>query len=851
MDKHICVGLLAHVDSGKTTLSEALLYKTGAIRSLGRVDNRNAFLDTNAMERARGITIFSKQAQLKTEGLELTILDTPGHVDFSAEMERTLQVLDYAVLVINGSEGVQGHTETLWRLLLRLRIPVFIFVNKMDQSQLRRNQLMEQLRNKLSSSCVDFTTTDYEEIAMCQEEALEYFLENDCVTDEHIRGMIADRKLFPVYFGSALKLEGIDELISGLSKYSVIKKYPKEFGAKVYKIARDEQGNRLTFLKVTGGVLKTRQQIGDEKINQLRVYSGDKFTPAMEVLAGHICAAAGLMETYAGQGLGTEHASEMPVLEPVLNYELLLPADVDAVQLLPKLRQLEEEEPELHIVWNPLLKKIQVQIMGTVQIEVLQSLIRERYGVEVTFGTGSIVYKETIKNIVEGVGHFEPLRHYAEVHLLLEPKEAGSGLEILSDCSEDMLDRNWQRLILTHLHEKEHIGVLAGMPITDMRITLKAGKAHQKHTEGGDFRQATYRALRQGLMQAESVLLEPFYSFTLELPLENVGRAMSDLERMHAVFTLEQNGTDAGKSVITGLVPVSTLGDYQTEVIAYTKGQGQLSCCLKGYGPCHNEAEVIEQIGYDAESDVENTSASVFCSHGAGFTVNWREVPSYMHLESILGKKTDEESALTGKQLSRRVSDEPMGTDEIDAILKETYFANSKAQSNKWKRKGGIPEAHFVYKGKEQNQNTNENYLLVDGYNIIFAWKELSELAKVNIDGARGRLLDIMCNYQGMKKCRLIVVFDAYRVKGHDEEILDYNNIHVVYTREAETADHYIERFAHENGRKYNVRVATSDGLEQIIIRGNGCRLVSAREFEMEVYDLEQSIRDEYLGKSY
>lgn len=859
--KKLVMGIIAHVDSGKTTLSEALLYQTGVIRSLGRVDNRNAFLDTNDLERARGITIFSKQARLKTEELELTLLDTPGHVDFSAEMERSLQVLDYAILVVNGSEGVQAHTDTLWRLLMRYRIPAFIFVNKMDQSQLTKAQLMEQLTNRLSSGCVDFTVPDAEEIAMCDEASLEYFLEYGSVSDELIIRLIAERKLFPVYFGSALKVSGIEELIAGIARYAKETEYQDKFAAKVYKISRDEQGSRLTFLKVTGGTLKAKQLIGEEKINQIRVYSGEKFNSVNEAAAGQICAVTGLLETYAGQGIGAEQGSEMPLLEPVLNYELKLPEQTDALQMLPKLRQLEEEEPELHIVWNPLLRRIQVQIMGTVQIEILQSLIKERFGVDVTFGTGNIVYKETIKNVVEGVGHFEPLRHYAEVHLLLEPGDAGSGLEFAADCSEDILDRNWQRLILTHLHEKEHIGVLAGMPITDMKITLKTGRAHQKHTEGGDFRQATYRALRQGLMQAESVLLEPYYSFRLEIPTVNVGRAMSDLERMQASFQLEQDTTDIQnpKAVITGSVAVSALGDYQTEVVAYTKGTGQLSCRLKGYEPCHNTEEVLENIGYDAESDVENTASSVFCSHGAGFTVPWNEVSTYMHLESILGNKikdTEEDSYeqrkfLTGKQSSRMVSDEVLGTDEIDEILRKTYYANSKSSGNQWKRKKGTPEAHFVYKGTEHNQNTRQSYLLVDGYNIIYAWKELSELAKVNIDGARGRLLDIMCNYQGMKKCNLIVVFDAYRVAGHDTEFLDYHNIHVVYTKEAETADHYIERFAHENGKKYNVRVATSDGLEQIIIRGNGCQLVSAREFESEVAELEQHIRDEYLDRTY
>lgn len=856
--KNRVIGLLAHVDSGKTTLSEALLYQTGMIRSLGRVDNRNAFLDTNQLERARGITIFSKQAQIKTEKYEITLLDTPGHVDFSAEMERALQVLDYAILVISGSAGVQGHTETLWRLLMRYKVPVFLFVNKMDQTQYMRSQLMEQIKNKLNSACVEFTVPDMEEVALCDENVLNYFLEHGIVTEEQISSLIVERKLFPVYFGSALKLSGIDELLEGISKYTTEISYPEEFGARIYKISRDQQGNRLTFLKVTGGSLKVRQQIGNEKVNQLRIYSGDKFSTVNEVKAGQICAAAGLLETSAGQGLGKEAAAEMPLLEPILNYELILPENVDALQMLPKLRMLEEEEPELHIVWNELLKEIQIQIMGTVQIEVLQTLIRDRFGVEVTFGTGNIVYKETIKNVVEGVGHFEPLRHYAEVHLLLEPKEPGSGLEFAADCSEDVLDRNWQRLVLTHLHEKEHVGVLAGMPITDMKITLKSGRAHLKHTEGGDFRQATYRALRQGLMCAESVLLEPYYAFRLELPEENVGKAMSDFDRMNAAFQLSQNDSaqQEGRAVLTGSVPVSRLGEYQTEVIAYTKGRGQFSFQLKGYEPCHNTEEVLERIGYDAEADSENTASSIFCSHGAGFSVAWDEVAKYMHLDSVLTSLTetnapDELKPLTGKQSSRMVSDVTLGTDEVDAILKATYYANSKIGKNSYTKKRETVQPHYVYKGTEPNQNSRENYLLVDGYNIIFSWDELNELAKVNLDSARGRLLDIMCNYQGMKKCHLIVVFDAYRVSGHDTEFLDYHNVHVVYTKEAETADHYIERFAHENGRKYNVRVATSDGAEQVIIRGNGCQLVSAREFEKEIADLEQHIRDEYLGKSY
>lgn len=867
---NIVIGMLAHVDAGKTTLSESLLYSTGAIRTLGRVDNKNTFLDTDKVERARGITIFSKQAQFNlNNGLTVTLLDTPGHVDFSAEMERTLQVLDYAILVISGADGVQGHTKTLWQLLAHYRIPTFIFVNKMDQPGTNRARLLEQLNNLLSGSVIDFSYSsaiDMEAVALCDEELLEKHLNDALITADDIAGLISDRKLFPCFFGSALKITGISELITGLETYLRFKKYPESFGAKVYKITRDNQGNRLTHLKVTGGSLSTRMPINDnEKINQIRIYSGEKYSTANEIIAGGICAVTGLESSFAGQSLGMDIVSTVPMLEPVLTYQLLLPDDSDPLLVLPKLRLLEEEDPQLHIVWNEFLKEIHLQVMGAVQIEVLQNIITDRFGITVKFGAGNIVYKETITDTVEGVGHFEPLRHYAEVHLILEPGERGSGITYNVDCDTDRLDKNWQRLILTHLYERHHTGVLTGSPLTDIVITLVGGRAHQKHTEGGDFRQATYRAVRQGLMQAASILLEPYYNFTLELPQANVGRAMTDLERMHAEFELACSGTQLSFSdeatdlaVITGTVPVATFADYQSELISYTKGLGRVSLQHGGYKPCHDTKEVISSIGYDAEHDTANPSSSVFCSHGAGVIVPWYEVFEHMHVESILAERikeisADTETALQNpKRTSRTVSDKFLGTEEVDAILRDTYYANSSSDTRQRKpfsKAKSDSSVTYVYKGKETVQNQGISYLLVDGYNIIFAWNELKELAASSLDAARSKLLDILCNYQAMKKCELIVVFDAYRVQNHSAEFLDYQNIHVVYTKEAETADMYIERFAHEHGRKHYVRVATSDGLEQIIIIGQGCHLVSAREFEQEVKEVAEHIRNEYLNR--
>lgn len=873
--KHICMGIVAHVDAGKTTLSEALLYLSGSIRKIGRVDNKDAFLDTYALERARGITIFSKQAELFMGERRVTLLDTPGHVDFSAEMERTLQVLDYAILVISGADGVQGHTMTLWRLLEKYHIPVFLFINKMDQSGTDKLKLLETLKGRLSDNCIDFSgdygEVFYEETAMGDETALEEFLENGVVSDDHLRRMISERKIFPCYFGSALKLMGVEEFMAGMEQFMAAPEYSREFGAKIFKIARDDQGNRLTYMKITGGVLKVRsmlpyqsgnndaQGLSGEKVNQIRIYSGDKFETVNEVMAGDVCAVTGPVLTRPGQGLGIEAASQRPMLTPVLTYQVLLSEGCDPAVMLPKLRQLEEEEPELHIVWNEQLREIQAQIMGEVQVEILQSLIEQRFGVGVSFGNGNIVYKETILNRVEGVGHFEPLRHYAEVHLILEPAAPGSGLVFEAQCSEDMLDRNWQRLILTHLAEREHRGVLAGFPITDMKIILAAGRAHLKHTEGGDFRQATYRAVRQGLMQAECVLLEPFYNFRLEIPDKMLGRALNDMDRLGAVFEAPQQSGDM--AVLCGSAPVASMRDYPKEVIAYSRGQGRIFCTFKGYERCHNQDEVIEAIGYDAERDTDNPPGSVFCAHGAGFNVSWQQVPDYMHLESALKKfennsndfaDENNNGTLDGSSGENGYEDELwIDTEEIDSILERTYYANrrGKAAPRPGIRRRSVTEFSAPQTRSYRPPKDAEQYLLVDGYNIIFAWDDLKEMAKDNIDGARWRLMDILCNYQAIRKCHLIVVFDAYKVIGNVTSVSEYKNIHVVYTKEAETADQYIEKFAHENARKYNVTVATSDGLEQMIIRSKGCGLLSAREFLAEVTQAGELIQKEYIEK--
>ena len=855
--ENIVMGILAHVDAGKTTLSEGMLYLSGTVRKLGRVDHKDAFLDTYSLERDRGITIFSKQAVFSLGNRRINLLDTPGHVDFSAEMERTLQVLDYAVLVISGADGVQGHTETLWKLLKLYEIPTFIFINKMDQPGTDRESLLTELKERLDEGCIVFgkgkNVESLEEIAMTDEAVLDYFMEHETVRNEDICRLIRERKIFPCYFGSALKLDGVQELLAGFEEYMKPFDGKKEFGARVFKISRDDKGERLTFLKVTGGKLVVKMPINkEEKINQIRIYSGAKYEAVNEVEAGGVCAVTGLSSSYIGQGLGVEKGTAAPFLEPVLTYQMILPEGADTTKVLRELKQLEEEEPLLNIVWNPALEEIHVQLMGEVQTEILKTMIAERFHLDVEFGTGKIVYKETIKSPVVGVGHYEPLRHYAEVHLKMEPLEAGSGLVFDTDCSEDVLDRNWQRLILTHLQEREHPGVLTGAPITDMKITIVAGRAHLKHTEGGDFRQATYRAVRQGLKSAESLLLEPWYSFVLEVPSEQVGRAMSDIGQMNGSFEGPEAEDKQGMVRLTGTAPASEMRDYQREVWAYTKGRGRITLTLKGYEPCHNAEEVIEEIGYDSERDVDNPTGSVFCAHGAGFLVKWDEVPEYMHIkEDFLAEKPGiEQDEVMAVQMgnhcnysggySSSYDDDP----ELLTIMEREFGSKQKERerySSYRKQTVSTPVRHTTV--IKENEPKKE-YLLVDGYNIIFAWEELNELAKASIDAARNKLMDILSNYQGFIGCTLILVFDAYKVKGNQGEVQKYHNIYVVYTKEAETADQYIEKTTHEIGRKYKVTVATSDALEQVIVMGQGAYRISARDFYEEVERTEKQIRE-------
>lgn len=849
--KQLCVGLLAHVDAGKTTLSEGLLYESGQLRRLGRVDHRDAFLDTDAQERERGITIFSKQARLSLDGLDLTLLDTPGHVDFSSEMERTLQVLDYAVLVISGTDGVQGHTATLWRLLARYHVPTFLFVNKMDLAGTDRAALLEQLHSRLSGGCVDFSAPDWEEsAALCDDGILEKYLETGTLEDGDVISLIRHRKVFPCWFGSALKLDGVAELLRGIGRYAAPPLYPKEFGAKVFKIARDPQGARLTYLKVTGGSLRVKAPLtnrrpggpepeGDlweEKADQLRLYSGSQYRLAETVPAGAVCAVTGLSRTYPGQGLGVEPESSVPLLEPVLSYQVLLPEGANVHTVLRQLGQLEEEDPQLHIAWDETAREIRLQLMGQVQLEVLRRLIRERFGLEAAFGAGSVLYKETILEPVEGVGHFEPLRHYAEVHLLLEPGEPGSGLRFDTACSEDQLDRNWQRLILTHLAEKEHRGVLTGAPITDMRITLVAGRAHVKHTEGGDFRQATYRAVRQGLKCAQSVLLEPWYDLRLELPADQVGRAMADIQRMGGSC---QPPEPLGEmSLLNGSAPVSEVGDYAVQVAAYTRGMGRLSCVPSGYRPCHDPEAVIAAAGYDSDRDVDNPADSVFCGHGAGFVVRWDQVRDYMHVDSGLSLPAPEQEAAPTPAAPRRgavYSGSLEADEELKAIFERTYGPIQRRDLRpqpKPRKRDELPERQTILSPQE----LGPEYLLVDGYNIIFAWDELNAISQDNLDAARQRLMDILSNYQGYRRCEIILVFDAYKVPRGMGEVSRYHNIYVVYTKEAETADAYIEKATYALSRKkHRVRVATSDNAEQLIILGHGALRVPAAAFHAEV----------------
>lgn len=898
--KKLVVGILAHVDSGKTTLSEAMLYTAGKIRKLGRVDHKDAYLDTDAQERERGITIFSKQAVFTYDGMEITLLDTPGHVDFSAEMERTLQVLDYAILVINGMDGVQSHTDTLWKLLKRYEIPTFIFVNKMDMEGTDKDAVFQNIRKKLDGDCVDFSSGDRDEqIAMADERLLDTYLDSGMVEVEDITEAILDRKIFPCFWGSALKLSGVQELLDAMNTYMVMPAYNAEFGGRIFKISRDAKGERLTYMKVTGGSLKCREQIeGTEgKVNQIRIYSGARYETVEEASAGTVCAVTGLGETSAGQGVGCEQENVFAGLEPVLSYKVSYPEDKDAVIVLRDIRQLEEEEPELHVEFAQETGEIFVKVMGQVQLQVLTQIIKDRFGYLISFGMGRIIYKETLAEPVMGVGHFEPLRHYAEVHLLMEPLEPGSGMQFDTICSEDVLDKNWQRLILTHLEEKEYRGVLTGAPITDMKITVTAGRAHQKHTEGGDFRQATYRAVRQGLMMGECRLLEPVYAFRLEIPTEMTGRAMNDITRMHGRFA--QPEIEGEMSILTGTAPVATMQEYQQDVTAYTRGQGKLSCTLQGYEPCHNEDEVLAASTYDPELDMANPASSVFCAHGAGYIVDWYDVYDMMHVKEDLG------FALAGMEdVLRNITSEPTEADEdnrkrmarerqdagapvydekeLEDIFVRTYGSNSRenAAYNKAgfnRHNKSVSEADWYVKkaaehgksktvgaqtpsvgsktadtgiarpGAYRKQKGEKEYLLVDGYNVIFAWDDLKALAAVNIDSARDKLIDVMSNYQGYVGCELILVFDAYKVKQNPGSITKHGNIHVVYTKEAETADMYIEKTTHELGRKYKVTVASSDGLEQLIIMGQGALRMSSRGLREEVERVNQILRNDYL----
>lgn len=844
--KHICIALTAHVDAGKTTLSEALIYKAGMLREPGRVDHKNSFFDTDVQERNRGITIFSKQAELSYGNLDVTLLDTPGHVDFSAETERTFQVLDYAVLVVSGKDGVQGHTVTLWKLFEKYSIPVFIFVNKMDLDGTDKREIMKTLQSGLDDSCLDFTdnSPDDEELASNSEQLMDEYFEKETVEKQSIAAAIKKREIFPCYFGSALKLQGIDELITGMQEFTRVPVYGRDFAARVYKITRDGQGNRLTHMKITGGSLKVKDSIVtgnsneeiEEKVNQIRIYSGEKYKTTNEVEAGHVCAVSGLEYTFSGQALGAGGKDRKAILEPALEYSVLLPDGYDPYKAFEQIKLLEDEDPQLHVNWNEQHHSIQLRIMGKVQLDVIKKLILDRFDIEVDFGEGNITYKETIRDKVIGSGHFEPLRHYAEVHLMLEPGEPGSGLVFDTICSEDELDRNWQRLILTHLAEREHRGILTGSPLTDIKITLIAGKAHLKHTEGGDFRQATYRALGQGIRKAEMILLEPWYEFEMEIPTSMAGRAMSDVRKMGGETELSETNGDT--SILTGCAPVSEMKDYSIEVASYTKGHGRFSCNLCGYRPCHNQEEIVELSGYDSERDLENTGDSVFCTHGAGVNIKWNESDSYMHIKPESGKmheEDDEKAAVyTGRHQSMSMAGIAAGSieeeEELKRVLDKAYIAP--------KEKRIIPKRVIESKphiGKTNYTGVLPEYLIVDGYNIIFAWEELKELAKVSIDGAREALIEILSNYQGYRKCNVIAVFDAYKVKGGSRHNEKTGDVEVVYTKESETADMYIERIAYEMKGKYTVRVATSDNLEQMIVTGNDALRISANDFRKEI----------------
>lgn len=893
--KNIVAGILAHVDSGKTTLSEAMLYQAGQIRKLGRVDHQDTYLDTDSQEKYRGITIFSKQAELAYADMHIALLDTPGHVDFGTEMERTLQVLDYVVLVINGMDGVQSHTETLWKLLERYGIPVFIFVNKMDMTGYDRDYLMDNIRHRLSDGCVDFLCEDSgEQIAMCDEAMLEHFLETGANDEQDVVNAIAGRKLFPCYFGSALKNEGVSELLDGMNRYVVEPVRGEEFGARVFKIGRDDKGERLTYMKVTGGVLKLKDVLtlrnsqgeeSHEKVNQIRVYSGAKYDMVTQVPAGCVCAVPGLVNTYGRQGIGACPDGELPSLEPVLSYKVMYPTDVDAVTMVSKLRLLEEEDPQLQVQWNETAGEIYIKVMGQVQLEVVAQMVRDRFGIAITYGQGRISYKETIAAPVMGVGHFEPLRHYAEVHLLLEPMENGSGMCFDSICSEDVLDKNWQRLILTHLQEREFRGVLTGSPITDMKISITAGRAHQKHTEGGDFRQATYRAVRQGLMMAESVLLEPVYAFKIEVPQEYAGRVLADIVKMSG--TMDGQEISGETTVITGHAPVYTMREYYSELTAFSRGTGRLQVDIDGYQPCHNTEEVLAERHYDPELDRFNPSSSVFCAHGAGYLVDWYDVYENMHVKEDPGFEISGQLGYTEdgyamdipvNRPGKSVSEMSITDEELSEIFARTFGGDYKdkdvalngrfrrttseykvnGQYNKSQSRDRQPgngplvgsrpaDRGIATPGAFKRRKSGEDYVIVDGYNVIFAWDTLRELSEHNIDSARGKLMDILSNYQGYMNCHLIVVFDGYKVKDNKGERFPYDDIEVVYTKEGETADAHIEKLTHEIARKHKVTVVTSDGLEQIVTMGQGAIRMSSRDFKLEVERVNEHLRENYL----
>ena len=857
--KNITMGIFAHVDSGKTTLEEAILYKSGSIRKFGRVDYQNSFLDTNEMEKSRGITIFSKQANVNIGEYKITILDTPGHIDFSIEMERTIQVIDYAILVISASDGIQGHTQTLWKLLKYYNIPVFIFINKMDQPGIEKDKIKKDILSMIDDCCIDFNNEkkDYcnflEEISLCNEELMNKYIGGEKILINDISYAIKKREVFPCFYGSALKLDGIDELIDGINKYIMPVENSDNFSARIYKICRDDKKNRLTYLKITGGMLKVKDKIKYtsktglensekiEKVDQIRIYSGNQYITTNEVCAGTVCAVTGLSDTFIGQGIGSEIKPVIPLLESVITYKVLFSNENNIYDIYTKLKELEEEEPELNIIWDKVHNEINVCVMGEVQLEILKSLIFNRFNIAVTFSEGSIVYKETIDDKVIGIGHFEPLRHYAEVLLLIEPLERGSGIEFDSVCSEDILDKNIQKIILSHLEEKKHKGVLIGAEITDIKITVINGRYSLKHTEGGDFRQATYRAVRHGLKSAKSILLEPIYKFRIEVPQENIGRTMYDMQQRYGKFDLPEINNNI--AILSGTVPVATIKGYQKELISYTKGFGKISCSFNGYEKCHNEEQVIDEIKYNSEEDIENPTGSIFCAHGVGYYVNWDEVQQYAHVKSeYINNIEVDEKFLTRKR--KVVCDDYISQEEIEEIFNKTYGEIKKKRVN-WKKKViSFDEKDYFNKDNTHIVNRKEEYLLIDGYNIIFAWKELRELAEINIDSARDKLMDIMCNYQGYRNIELIIVFDAYKVHGGNRKIFDYNNIHIVYTKEAETADQYIEKFAHETGKKYKVVVATSDRLEQMIIWGDGATRVSAKGLFDEVKEIEKEIAE-------